>query len=160
MTWTTECTAPYIIGIHSSLFAKLNANDLGDVIVIDIDERRLESQHDDLSCLPKYLSRSLKKGIQQASQKADDRLARVFLRAMAFAIGEWCKKDGNVHCKVSSLGNYADGFTLRNEKLDFDRELYLQPYLGTYLHSFMATIANTQMFEQVDECSTHRVSSH
>ena len=88
MTWTTQCTSPYIIGIHSSLFATLDMNELGDVIIVNIDERRLESQHDDLSSFPKYLSRSLKKGIQKPPQRADDHLARVFLRAMAFAVGE------------------------------------------------------------------------
>jgi hypothetical protein len=30
----------------------------------------------------------MEKGIQQSSQSADDHLARVFLRAMAFTIGE------------------------------------------------------------------------
>jgi hypothetical protein len=88
MTWTTQCTAPYIIGIHTSLYASLNIDDLGDVIIVDIDERRLESQHDDLSCFPKYLLRSLKKGIEQSSRLAGDHLARVFLRAMAFCLGK------------------------------------------------------------------------
>ena len=88
MTWTTQCSAPYIIGMHSSQFSTLNLAELGDVVIVDIDQRRLESQHDDLVSLPKYLSRSLKKGIQQSSQLAGDHLARVFLRAMAFAVGK------------------------------------------------------------------------
>jgi hypothetical protein len=88
MTWTTQCTSPFIIGIHSSLFATLDRQELGDAVIVNIDERRLESEHDDLSTFPKYLSRSLKKGIQKPTQRGDDHLARVFLRAMAFATGE------------------------------------------------------------------------
>ena len=87
MSWTTECTAPYIIGIHTSVFSTLNLNDLGDVVIVNIDERTLESHYDDLNCFPKYLTRSMKKGIQQSSQLVGDHLARVFLRAMAFSIG-------------------------------------------------------------------------
>ncbi len=40
---------------------------------------------------------------------------------------------------------------MKNEKLDFDRDVYLQQYLGSDLHTFMSLIANTQMFEQVKE---------
>ena len=87
MTWTTQCTAPYIIGVHSSIFPTLTMDELGDVVIVNIDERKLESQHDDLSYFPKHLARSMKKGIQQSSRLAGDHLARVFLRAMAFAIG-------------------------------------------------------------------------
>ena len=60
---------------------------LGDVIIVNIDERTIQSQYDDLSHFPKYLSRSMRKGIQQSSQLVNDHLARVFLRAMAFTIG-------------------------------------------------------------------------
>lgn len=55
-----------------------------------------------------------------------------------------------VHSRsVWSLGNYANGFVLKNEKLDFDRDTYLEQYLGSYLYTFMSAVANTQMFEQV-----------
>jgi hypothetical protein len=63
-------------------------NELGDVVIVNIDERRLETQYEDLKSFPKYITRSMEKGIQQSSHSADDHLARVFLRAMAFTIGE------------------------------------------------------------------------
>ena len=50
---------------------------------------------------------------------------------------------------VDYLGNYASGFVIRNEKLDFDRELYLEQFLGTHIYTFMSSVAQTQMFEQV-----------
>ncbi|UJR09433.1 hypothetical protein I4U23_013673 [Adineta vaga] len=136
--WTTSCTSPYILGVHSSVFSTLNMDELGDVVVVNIDERKLESHYDDLNLFPKHLIRSMKKGIQQSSQQAGDHLARVFLRAMAF-----------------SVGNYANGFTFKNEKLDFDRDLYLEQYLGSHVHSFMLSVANTQMFEQFSRYRTY-----
>ncbi|CAF3769514.1 unnamed protein product [Rotaria sp. Silwood1] len=138
MTWTTQCTAPYIIGMHSSLFSTLNMDELGDVVIVKIDERKIESQYDDLNLFPKYLIRSMKKGLQQSSQLAGDHLARVFLRAMAF-----------------SIGNYANGFIIKNDKLDFDRDRYLEPYLGSHVHSFMSAVAHTQMFEQFSRYRTY-----
>jgi hypothetical protein len=38
---------------------------------------------------------------------------------------------------------------IKNEKLDFDRDHYLEQYLGSHVHTFMSAVANTQMFEQV-----------
>lgn len=87
MLWTTQCTAPYIIGVHSSLFAQLNMDELGDVVIVNIDERKLDTQYNDLNSIPKYITRSMKKSIQQSLNSGGDQVARVFLRAMAFAIG-------------------------------------------------------------------------
>ncbi len=87
MTWTTQCTAPYIIGIHSSIYSRMNKTELGDVVIVNIDDRTIESQYDDLNLFPKYLIRQMKKDIQQSSQLVGDHLARVFLRTMAFLIG-------------------------------------------------------------------------
>lgn len=135
----------------------MNPDDLDDVIIIKVDECRLESQHDDLSLFPKYFLRNLKKGIEQTSMLAGDHLARVFLRAMAFSIG---KEKKTIHhanklilYKFESfqLGNYASGFVLKNEKLDFDRDVYLEQFRDTQFKPYMTAVANTQMFEQVND---------
>lgn len=131
MACNSQCPAPFIIGIHTSVFSKLNRQELGDVIIVNIDEKSLESPYDDLTIFPKDLIRSLRKGIDQSSQMIGDHLARVFLRAMAFIIG-----------------NYANGFVIKNNQLDFDRDVFLQQYQQTPLFSFMSTVAHTQMFEQ------------
>ena len=47
------------------------------------------------------------------------------------------------------IGNYANGFVIKNDQLDFDRDLYLEQYLGSHMHTFMSAVAHTQMFEQV-----------
>ncbi|CAF1216909.1 unnamed protein product [Adineta ricciae] len=143
MTWTAQCSAPYIIGIHSSLYSKLNRNELGDVVIVNIDNRTIESQYNDLNLFPKQLVRQMRKDIQQSSQLAGDHLARVFLRTLAFVIG-----------------NYASGFVEKNDKLDFDRDVYLKQYHGSDLYNFMSSIVNTQMFEQLSRYRTHVKFTH
>jgi hypothetical protein len=49
------------------------------------------------------------------------------------------------------IGNYASGFVMKDEKLDFDRDVYLEQYLGSDVYTFMCSVANTQMFEQVNK---------
>lgn len=134
MSWTAQCTAPYIIGIHSSIYSKMNTNELGDAVIVNIDNRVIESPYDDLNIFPKNIIRQMKKDIQQSLQLTGDHLARVFLKIMA-----------------SIIGNYPSGFVMKNEKLDFDREVYLEQYRGTDLFKFMSLVVNTQMFEQVNK---------
>lgn len=38
---------------------------------------------------------------------------------------------------------------IKKDKIDFNRDVYLQEYRGTDLFRFMSAIVNTQMFEQV-----------
>lgn len=147
MACNSQCPAPFIIGIHTSVFSKLNRQELGDVIIVNIDEKSLESPYDDLTIFPKDLIRSMRKGIDQSSQMIGDHLARVFLRAMAFIIGLF--DDFKDFHRSLSLGNYANGFVIKNNQLDFDRDVFLQQYQQTPLFSFMSIVAHTQMFEQV-----------
>ncbi|CAF3083172.1 unnamed protein product [Rotaria socialis] len=143
MTWTAQCTAPYIIGMHSSIYSKMNKNDLGDVIIVNIDDRTIRSQYDDLSLFPKHLIRSMKKDIQQSSEHSEDHLARIFLRAMVFI-----------------FGNYSSGFVIKNDTLDFDRGVYLKQYHRSELQTFMTSIVNTQMFEQFSRYRTYVEHQH
>jgi hypothetical protein len=99
MAWTAQCTAPFIIGVHSSVYSRMNRSELGDVIIVNVDNRTIESQYDDLSSFPKQWLRQMKKDIQQSAQLPGDHLARVFLRTMAFSIGtkDVCKCMGGCH---------------------------------------------------------------
>ncbi len=40
---------------------------------------------------------------------------------------------------------------MKNEKLDFDRGVYLEQYRGSEFYRLMSGVANTQMFEQVKQ---------
>jgi len=41
----------------------MNKNELGDVVIINIDDRTIESEYDDLNVFPKNLIRKMKKKI-------------------------------------------------------------------------------------------------
>ncbi|CAF3909211.1 unnamed protein product [Adineta steineri] len=138
MANTPQCSAPYIIGLHSSIYSNLNKSELGDVVVINIDTRTVESQYNDLNLFPKNLIRQMKKDLQQSLQLGGDHFARVFLRTMALIIG-----------------NYGSGFVIKNNKLDFDRDVYLKQYVGSDIYPFMSSIVNTQMFEQFSRYRTY-----
>ena len=85
MAWTTQCTAPFIIGIDSGIYSQLNRQELGDIVLVDIDQRTMHSPYDDWHLFPQDLIRHMRRDIQQAS---DERIARVFLRTMAMIVGE------------------------------------------------------------------------
>ena len=125
----------------------MNKSELGDAVIVNIDERTIDSAYDDLALFPKDLVRSMKKGIQQSSQLIGDHLARVFLRTMAFILGlsDACP----FSLTLFRSGKYPGGFITKNDKLDFDRDAFLQQYLQSPLWIFMSSVVNTQMFEQV-----------
>ncbi|CAF0844360.1 unnamed protein product [Didymodactylos carnosus] len=137
MTWLCQCTVPYIIGIHTNIFSTLTISELGDIVIVNIDERTIETQYDDLSRLPKHLYRGMKKGIQRSEKLPGDSLAKVFLRAMAFTVG-----------------SYSNGFIFKDDKLDFDRDQYLRQYENTPIHEYMSAVSHTQMFEQFSRYRT------
>ncbi len=87
MIWTVQCLAPYIIGIHSSIYSKINKNELNDVVIVNIDKQTIQTSYDDLNLFPKFLIQKMKKDMQQSMKLIDDQLSRVFLRTMAFIIG-------------------------------------------------------------------------
>lgn len=65
----------------------MNKNDLGDVVIVNIDDRTIRSPYDDLNSFPKPLIRNMRKDIQESSQSIEDHLARVFLQAMVSIFG-------------------------------------------------------------------------
>ena len=65
----------------------MNKNELGDVVLVNIDDRTIQSQYDDLSLFPKKLVHNMKTGIERSLQSIGDDFARVFLRAMVSILG-------------------------------------------------------------------------
>jgi len=53
------------------------------------------------------------------------------------------------------LENYDNGFVIKDNQLDFDKDIYLKQYIGTDLYTFMSSITNTQMFEQFSRYRTY-----
>lgn len=79
---------PFIIGIPKQTFQGLNRRELGELVVVDLDEKTFESAHHD--ALPVdavvYLKSLLK---STAEMFASDSLARAFLRTNVLIFGKY-----------------------------------------------------------------------
>jgi len=88
MSWTVECTAPYIIGVHTNTYSKLHRRQLEDVVIVDLDKNVIHSSFDDLNQFPKNLLKKMKHEIEDNLSMTGDHIARGFLRIMAVIFGE------------------------------------------------------------------------
>lgn len=108
---------PYLIGVPKVVLenARMNVRDLGDVVIVDIDEKTLTSPYDDVAAMPSEVVSYLK--TQLRSQSAmDDTFAKNFLRAM-----------------VMLFGDYTSGFTGETrESLVFSKERFVQQQRPSY----------------------------
>lgn len=60
--------------------------DLGDVVIVDLEEKKFQSDHDDVSVLPPEVVGYLKKVLSNTNDMGDY-LARCFLRATVLLFG-------------------------------------------------------------------------
>ncbi|GMT05731.1 hypothetical protein PENTCL1PPCAC_27905 [Pristionchus entomophagus] len=77
---------PFIIGVPKQINDPTTLKDIGDVMVIDLDERSLQGAHDDFATLPNEVQSSLKSSLK-AGVDMGDALARIFLRANLILFG-------------------------------------------------------------------------
>ena len=115
------CSA--IISIIIYFFQNLNLRDIGEVVIVDIDEKTLTSPFDDVAAMPSEVVTFLK--TQLRSQSAmDDTFAKHFLRAM-----------------VLLFGDYTSGFTGDTpETLVFSKERFVsqqRPSYQAYIDSLL-----------------------
>lgn len=116
---------PYLIGVPKTVLenARLNIRDIGEVVIVDIDEKTLTSPFDDVAAMPQEVVNFLK--AQLRSQSAmDDTFAKHFLRAM-----------------VMLFGDYTSGFTGDTpETLVFSKERFVvqqKPSYQAYVSSLL-----------------------
>lgn len=116
---------PYLIGVPKTVLdnARMNVRDIGEVVIVDIDEKTLTSPFDDVAEMPQEVVNYLK--TQLRSQSAmDDTFARHFLRAM-----------------VLLFGDYTTGFVEdTSETLIFSKERFVaqqRPAYQAYLDSLL-----------------------
>ncbi|PIC17298.1 hypothetical protein B9Z55_023587 [Caenorhabditis nigoni] len=81
---------PYLIGVPKTVLdnAKLNLRDIGDVVIVDIDEKTLTSPYDDVAAMPAEVVAFLKQQLRSQSAM-DDTFAKHFLRAMVLLFGDY-----------------------------------------------------------------------
>lgn len=118
---------PYLIGVPKTVLdnARLNLRDIGEVVIIDIDEKTLTSPFDDVAAMPSEVVNYLKTQLRTQSAM-DDTFARHFLRAM-----------------VLLFGDYTSGFTGdTQETLVFSKERFVaqqRPSYQAYIDSLLGS---------------------
>ncbi|GMT36947.1 hypothetical protein PFISCL1PPCAC_28244 [Pristionchus fissidentatus] len=77
---------PFIIGVPKQINDPTTLKDIGDVMVIDLDDRSLQGAHDDFATLPSEVQSSLKNSLK-SNIDMGDALSRVFLKANLVLFG-------------------------------------------------------------------------
>lgn len=132
------CSAPmpYLIGLHSSVMKKVKIHELGDTVILNIDENSVKSEYDDLSSLPEDVVYSLKKHLKQqdkahGNQPTKDGVSRAFLKAM-----------------VAIIGGYRDALRFRpGEPITFDPDAFVVSR-PAHMQSLLQKILQLQTFQQ------------
>uniref|UniRef100_A0A914KPJ2 UDENN domain-containing protein n=1 Tax=Meloidogyne incognita TaxID=6306 RepID=A0A914KPJ2_MELIC len=114
---------PYLIGVPKQIFLKINKNELGDIVLTDLDEKMLSSPYQDK--LPQEAYNYLWSRLKLSNDLfLSDSFAKTFLRTNAIL-----------------FGNYNCGFTQDFDGIyTWDREIFLErerpsirPYLETLI---------------------------
>merc|ERR1719225_1844581 len=78
---------PFLIGVPQPLFCRTKASELGDVVILDIDNKTFESPFNDVDNLPSEIVHNLMKSLSPSRDHLGDAVARAFLQALVHLIG-------------------------------------------------------------------------
>ncbi|GMR61628.1 hypothetical protein PMAYCL1PPCAC_31823 [Pristionchus mayeri] len=129
---------PFIIGVPKQINDPTTLKDIGDVMVINLDDRSLQGAHDDFATLPSEVQSSLKSSLK-AGVDMGDSLSRVFLRA-----------------NLILFGGYRSGLTRSEETqvVEWDKDRFLadqRPSLQVFLSSLFGTEGVQYLERFIDE---------
>lgn len=127
---------PYVIGVHSTLMQKMRMSELGDAIIVDVDNNTIQSEYDDLEDLPSdissYLKRHLKTDkVRISMQTSGDTIPRTFLMAL-----------------VRLIGGYRDALRFKSgEPITFDPDAFVLSRPQS-MQPFLENMLQLQIFQQ------------
>ncbi|XP_078324597.1 uncharacterized protein LOC111125891 isoform X6 [Crassostrea virginica] len=127
---------PYLIGAHKSLLEKVRESELGDAVVVDVDENKIKTSFNDLEELPSeiqsYLKKHLKKDrIAVAMAASGDAIPKTFLMSL-----------------VKLIGGYRDALKFHpGEEITFNPEAFVQSRPET-MQPFLEKILHLQIFQE------------
>lgn len=74
---------PFLIGVPAPIMQRVRHSELGEVVILDADNNRVETPFADLESLPSEVVNNLKKSLKSPAQMLGDSVARAFLQAGA-----------------------------------------------------------------------------
>jgi len=126
---------PFLIGVPQPLFARTKANELGDVVILDIDNKTFESPFNDVDNLPSEIVYNLRKSLSPNRDHLGDAVARAFLQAL-----------------VHLIGGYREALKYRQgEKVSFSDDDFIKSRSSS-VQPFLIEMLQLQIFRQfIDE---------
>ncbi|XP_021351349.1 DENN domain-containing protein 1A-like isoform X3 [Mizuhopecten yessoensis] len=127
---------PYVIGVHATLVQKMKMSELGDAIIVDVDNNTVQSEYEDLEDLPSdissYLKRHLKGDkVRVSMQTSGDAIPKAFLMAL-----------------VRLIGGYRDALRFKpGEPITFDPEAFVLSRPQS-MQPFLENMLQLQIFQQ------------
>ncbi|XP_057328451.1 DENN domain-containing protein 1B-like isoform X1 [Microplitis mediator] len=133
---------PFLIGVPTPILERVQKNDLGDVVVLDADNNKIESPFQDLESLPQDVINNLRKALRNRPALLGDGVSRAFLRAL-----------------VQLTAGYREALTLQQgERITFDQNAFVEsrPYS---MQPFLRKMLELQIFQQFIEERLHMLNS-
>lgn len=110
----------------------MTRDELGDVVILNCDNKFLQTPFDDVKSMPPELVTQLKKQLSNPAEHIGDRVSKIFLGIL-----------------VQLIGGYRDAIKFtQGEKITWDRDTFVEsrsPHLRAYLREMM----ELQIFRQV-----------
>jgi len=125
---------PFLIGVPEPLMERIKRAEVGDVVILDADNNKVETPFNDLDSLPSEVLSNLRKALKPGSGLIGDSVARAFLQAL-----------------VHLIGGYRDALRYRQgEKITFSEEAFIMSR-STSLQPFLEQMLQLQLFRQFIE---------
>jgi len=122
---------PFLIGVPQPLFARTKAGELGDVVILDIDNKTFESPFNDVDNLPSEVVYNLRKSLSPNRDLLGDAVARAFLQAL-----------------VHLIGGYREALKYRQgEKVSFSDDDFIKSRSSS-VQPFLTEMLQLQIFRQ------------
>ena len=125
---------PFLIGVPETIMKRARPSELGEVVVLDADNNKVDTPFDDLNSLPLDVVSNLKKSLKSPAHLLGDSVARGFLQAL-----------------VHLIGGYRDALKYRQgEKITFSEEAFIKSRSSS-IQPFLEQMLQLQLFRQFIE---------
>jgi len=125
---------PFLIGVPDAILKRVRRNELGDAVMFDADNNKIETPFADLETIPSEVVANLKRALKSPTQMLGDNVARAFLRAL-----------------VHLIGGYRDALRYRQgEKITFNEDAFIMSRSAS-LQPFLEKMLQLQLFMQFIE---------
>lgn len=112
----------------------MTREELGEVVILNCDNKYLETPFDDVKNMPAELVSQLKKQLNNSHDHMGDRVSKIFLGIL-----------------VQLIGGYRDAIKFsEGEKITWDRETFIETR-ASHLRPFLRRMMELQIFQQFIE---------